>query len=130
MLDTDTISFYFRNHKSVVSHLDEYLIEFGFVNLSVVTYYEIMNGLYFKDAQKQLEKFERFAELNEILPMTQKAAKKAAQIFSALRKNGVSIGHNEVMIAAIAIENDLKLITNNENHFRMIADLDWENWLI
>jgi len=128
LLDTDTISFYFRNHQSVVKNLDEYLKQFGFVNLSVLTYYEIMNGLYYKDARKQMEKFEQFVELNEIIPLSENSARRAAEIFSNLRKNGIAIGHNDVMIAAVAIENELKLITNNENHFQHIESLDWSNW--
>ena len=39
ILDTDTISFYFRNNVAVVRHLDLHLLQFGFVNQSVVTYY-------------------------------------------------------------------------------------------
>jgi hypothetical protein len=30
------------------------LNEFGFINITVVTYYEVMNGLLYKDARKQL----------------------------------------------------------------------------
>lgn len=75
LLDTDTISYYFRNNQSVVNNLDEYLKQFGFINRSVVTYCEIMNGLYYKDARKQMEKFERFVELNEIIPLTENSAR-------------------------------------------------------
>ena len=100
LLDTDTISYYFRNQSSVVQHFEAYLSEYGFVNISVVTYYEILNGLYYKDARKQLQIFERFVALNEIIPLTEQSAKRAAQIFGQLRKVGISIGHNDVMIVA------------------------------
>ena len=88
-----------------------------------------MNGLFYKDAHRQLEKFERFVELNEVIPLTEKIAKRAALIFSDLRKRGISIGHNDVMIAAVAIENKMTLITNNESHFQHVSGLAWENWL-
>jgi tRNA(fMet)-specific endonuclease VapC len=64
LIDTDTLSYFFRNNPDVVEKLDKYLQEFGFVNISVVTYYEVLNGLYFKDAKSQLARFERFVELN------------------------------------------------------------------
>lgn len=41
IIDTDTISYYFRNHKVVVEKLDQYLQAYGFVNISVVSYYEL-----------------------------------------------------------------------------------------
>lgn len=92
LLDTDTISFYFRNVENVVQKLDSHLLEFGFIKISVVTYYEILNGLYYKDARKQLEKFERFVELNEIVSLDQSSVKIAAEIFSDVRKKGLQSG--------------------------------------
>lgn len=58
ILDTDTVSYYFRKNPTVVERIDVYLKSFGFVNLSVVTYYEVMNKRYqigslIKNARKQ-----------------------------------------------------------------------------
>ncbi len=129
LLDTDTISYYFRNHPKVIKKLDQYLQVFGFLNLSVVTYYEVLNGLYFKDAHSQISRFERFVELNEVIGLTEKSAKRAARIYADLRSKGITISHSDVMIAAIAIENGFTLISNNENHFKHISDLDLDNWV-
>lgn len=128
ILDTDTVSYYFRDHEKVVEKVDNYLIEHGFVHISVVTYYEILNGLMYKDAKRQLSKFERFVRLNSVIPLTMTSAKVAAGIYANLRKTGKPIGHNDVMIAGIAIDNDLVLITNNVNHFSRIAGLEMDNW--
>ncbi len=128
ILDTDTVSYFFRNQPNVVSKLDEYLREFGFIHISVVTYYEVLNGLYYKDAQKQLARFEQFINLNEVIPFNQNIAQKAAKIYSILRQNGQIIGHNDVLIAATAIVNDIVLITNNVNHFGRIDGLEMDNW--
>ncbi|MEO1216270.1 MAG: type II toxin-antitoxin system VapC family toxin [Bacteroidota bacterium] len=128
LLDTDTISYYFRNQTIVVEKVDKYLQEYGFINLSVVTYYEIMNGLLFKDAKRQLTLFETFSELNSIIPLHKSTAKLAADIYSQLRKKGITIGHNDIMIAACAIENNLTLVSNNTNHFQHIENLEIDNW--
>ena len=128
LIDTDTVSYFFRNNAAVVAKLDEYLQEFGYVNLSVITYYEVLNGLYFKDAKSQLAKFERFVELNHILPLTNEIAQEAATIYAVLRSQGQPIGHNDVLIAGTAIVNNLTLITNNINHFSRIKGLDIDNW--
>lgn len=128
LLDTDTISYYFRNQSIVVEKVDKYLQEYGFINLSVVTYYEIMNGLLFKAAKRQLSLFETFSALNSIIPLHASTAKLAAGIYSQLRKKGITIGHNDIMIAACAIENNLTLVSNNTNHFQHIENLEIDNW--
>jgi tRNA(fMet)-specific endonuclease VapC len=120
IVDSDTISYFFRNHPQVVAKLDQYLQEYGFINLSVISYYEILNGLYFKDAKGQLVKFEQFVSLNEVLPLTDEIARKAAEIFAELRKKGQVIGHNDVLIAATAITQSMVLVTNNTAHFGRI----------
>jgi len=34
----------------------------------------------------------------------------------------------DLLIAGVAIENDMVLVTNNEKHFQRIPDLNIENW--
>jgi tRNA(fMet)-specific endonuclease VapC len=69
MLDTDVLSEFLRGNTKVITRVDEQLKAYGFINLSIITYYEIMNGLLYKDAKKQLLKFEAFARLNRIFPL-------------------------------------------------------------
>ena len=60
MLDTDILSEFLRGNPKVIAKVDEHLQEHGFINLSIITYYEILNGLLYKDAKKQLTRFEAF----------------------------------------------------------------------
>lgn len=129
LIDTDTLSYAIKGNSQVITKMDEAFKEFGYVNFSILTYYEALNGLIYKDAQKQLGKFKKMIELNRVLPISIKEAGKAAEIFVELRRKGVAIGHNDIMIAATAIENGLKLITNNERHFKRIPGLDYETWV-
>ncbi len=108
--------------------VDLYLKEFGYINLSIITYYEILNGLLFKDARKQLVWFEEFVELNKVIPLTLQMAKTAAFIQSDLRKKGSEIGHTDTLIAGISITSELQLITNNTEHFKRIKGLEIANW--
>lgn len=128
VVDTDTISYFFRGNADVASKFHEYLLEHGRVYLSVVTYYEILNGLYFKDAKKQLAQFERFVSLNKVLPLTTEIAKTSAGIYADLRMLGQTVSHNDVLIAGTAIVNKLTLVTNNTSHFSRISALDIDNW--
>ena len=128
MLDTDILSDFLRGNPKVIDKVDEHLKEYGFICLSIITYYEILNGLLYKDARKQLSKFEDFVELNKVIPMTLRTAKIAASIQADLRKKGTEIGHTDTLIAGIAIANEMQLITNNTDHFIRIEGLEIVNW--
>jgi tRNA(fMet)-specific endonuclease VapC len=129
MLDTDILSEFLRGNSKVISKVDDHLKEFGFISLSIITYYEILNGLLYKDAKKQLTKFEEFVGLSKVIPLTLRTVKISATIQADLRKKGTEIGHTDTLIAGIAIANGLQLITNNTGHFKRIKGLDIENWI-
>ena len=130
LLDTDTVSYYLKNYPVIVGKVDAYLLEHGFVSISLITYYEVMNGLLYKDAQRQLDRFNQFVDLNEVVPLDQSIALSAAQIFANLRKGGRAFGHNDVLIGATALEKDLVVVTNNANHFSRIPNLTIDNWTV
>lgn len=109
MLDTDVLSEFLRGNQNVIAKVDEHLQEYGFINLSIITYYEILNGLLYKDARKQLTRFEAFIALNKVIPLTLRTAKTAAVIQANLRKKGSEIEHTDTLIAGIAIATDLNL---------------------
>ncbi len=128
MLDTDILSEFLRGNLNVIAKVDEHLKEFGFISLSIITYYEILNGLLYKDARKQLSRFEDFVELNKVIPLTLRTAKIAASIQADLRKKGTEIGHTDTLIAGTAIASEMQLITNNTDHFKRIKGLEIANW--
>lgn len=128
MLDTDILSEFLRGNLKVIAKVDEHLKEYGFISLSIITYYEILNGLLYKDARKQLSKFEEFVELNKVIPLSLPMAKTAAIIQADLRKKGTEIGHTDTLIAGIAITSELQLVTNNTDHFIRIKGLEIANW--
>ena len=128
MLDTDILSEFLRGNSKVIAKVDEHLKEYGYINLSIITYQEILNGLLYKDARKQLVKFEEFVELNKVIPLTLKMVKTAAVIQADLRKKGTEIGHTDTLIAGIAMTSELQLVTNNTDHFKRIKGLDIANW--
>jgi len=129
LLDTDILSEFLRGNEKVIEKVDAHASQFGFINLSTITYYEILNGLLYKEAKKQLTRFENFIELNTVVPLTLVKAKIAAAILSDLRKKGREIGHTETLITGTALSNQLQLVTNNTEHFKRIDGLEIGNWL-
>ena len=128
MLDIDILSEFFRGNPKIIAEVDEHLKEYGFISLSIITYYEILNGLLYKDARKQLTRFENFVELNKVIPLTLRMAKTAASIQAELRKKGTEIGHTDTLIAGSAIISELQLVTNNTDNFNRIRGLEIVNW--
>ena len=129
LIDTDILSEFFHGTTNVVENAERYLQEYDAINFSIITYYEILNGLLYKDARKQLKNFTDFAELNKILPLTISATRQAAEIYADLGKKGQPIGHTDCLIAGIALTNGLQLVTNNTDHFKRVKGLELINWL-
>ena len=86
LVDTDILSEFLRGTPKVIENTEKYLQEYDAINFSIITYYEILNGLLYKDARKQLQRFTEFADLNKILPLTISATKQAAEIYAELKK--------------------------------------------
>jgi tRNA(fMet)-specific endonuclease VapC len=128
IIDTDILSEFLRGNEKVIAKLDEYLDEYNFISISIITYYEILNGLLYKDAKKQMERFEEFVSLNKVAPLTISTVKISAKIQADLRKKGTEIGHTDTLIAGIAMASGLQLITNNTNHFKRVKGLKIANW--
>jgi tRNA(fMet)-specific endonuclease VapC len=98
MLDTDILSEFLRGNPNVIAKVDEHVQNYGFINLSIITYYEILNGLLYKHAKKQISRFEEFVTLNNVIPLTVRMAKTAAIIQADLRRKGAEIGHTDTLI--------------------------------
>lgn len=128
LLDTDTVSFFLKGVPQVKVQFDMVYATQGYYNISIMTYYEIMNGLIFKDAKRQLESFENFTKLCRILPLTIEIAQLAAIIYADLRRKNQMIGHSDVLIGATALHYDLMVVTNNQGHFQRIPGLVLDNW--
>jgi tRNA(fMet)-specific endonuclease VapC len=56
------------------------------------------------------------------------AAKKYGKIRSDLAFKGTLIGPNDLMIASIALVNDMVLVTHNTREFSRVATLKIEDW--
>jgi tRNA(fMet)-specific endonuclease VapC len=128
LIDTDILSYYFKGDTIVVDNFRRYLAHFDIIEISLITYYEIMSGLLYKNSLKQLELFDDFVSENIVVTLTEESCKIASEIYSKLRTNGELIDDIDLLIAGIAIENEMVLVTNNENHFNRITGLRIENW--
>ena len=130
LLDTDILSELFKGNHAVKSKVSEYIGEHRRLTISHIAKYEILKGLKAKKAQKQIEAFFMFCKVNVVLPITDDVIIKAADIYAALREQGAIISDADILVASIAIVNNLILVTNNTNHFSRIHGLPLDNWKI
>jgi tRNA(fMet)-specific endonuclease VapC len=66
--------------------------------------------------------------LNTILPLTETSVSISAEIYSNLRLKGTPVDDIDILIAGVAIANNLVLVSKNERHFGKIENLPLEDW--
>ncbi|MDM8542646.1 type II toxin-antitoxin system VapC family toxin [Desulfococcaceae bacterium HSG9] len=128
LLDTDILSLFFRNHPEVTSHFASYLTLYKKMNISIITYYEIISGLKHRDAHKKMASFLDFVSKNKVLHLTEQSVTISAEVYAELRKEGKPLDDIDILIAGIAVANDLVLVTHNRNHFERIRKLKIKDW--
>jgi tRNA(fMet)-specific endonuclease VapC len=129
VLDTDILSLLMRKNSSVLARAKEYLSEHYRFTISIITRYEILRGLKAKGAQQQASRFEDFCAKNRVLSITDDVVIRATDIYADLYKRGELIGDADILIAASALVNGFAIVTNNEDHFKRVKNLDVINWL-
>ncbi|MCD4664971.1 MAG: type II toxin-antitoxin system VapC family toxin [Bacteroidales bacterium] len=80
--------------------------------------------------EKNLEKQRRFVNLFMSLSFDDRAAEVYSLVRAQLEKLGTSIGPNDLLIASIALANNLTLVTNNTDEFARVENLHLEDWEI
>ncbi|WP_017295806.1 type II toxin-antitoxin system VapC family toxin [Geminocystis herdmanii] len=130
LLDTDILSLFFRNHPQVVKNFNLYLQEYQKLNFSLITYYEILSGLKHRDAYKQIDKFLTFSSQNNIILLNIKSISISSKIYANLRKKGTPVDDIDLLIAGVAIANNLMLVTHNQKHFGKIEGLELTDWTL
>ncbi len=129
LLDTSILSAIMKEAHGVIPSARAYLAENGAFSFSTITRYEILRGLKAKNAVTQIAAFDRLCGASEVLPLTDDVVVKAAEIYADLKKRGALIGDGDILIGATALVHGLKVVTDNEDHFRRIQGLPVENWL-
>lgn len=69
----------------------------------------------------------------DVIPLSKNIYDQASNIYATLHKKGTPTGEFDLLIAATAIENNLKLVTNNTKHYKNISiffELEADNWIL
>lgn len=126
LLDTDIFSEITKGvNQTVVGHAKAYRAVHGRYTISAVTFMEVVRGYQRRQASRQMQSFLAAIVSEEVLPFNQSAAELAGKIAGELERIGRPIGVTDPMIAAIAIEAGLELVTGNTAHFQHIQHLGY-----
>jgi tRNA(fMet)-specific endonuclease VapC len=128
-LDTNIITAFLKNDMRVVEKISNYLENFDKLSINVIAYYEILRGLKDLGNDEKLRRFRDFIQSNELVWLRKETVEKAAEIYAYLKKDGNLIEDADILMASIAIVEDLTLITNNPSHFNRVMGLQVDNWL-
>jgi tRNA(fMet)-specific endonuclease VapC len=125
LLDTNIISYYLKGienlKEKITSNIDS-------LSISIISYYEIVSGLQSIDAKKRITEFEKFCKLIDVVNLDIASILVSCQIYSTLKKSDNLIDDIDILIAGIALSNNLVMVTDNTEHFKRISGLKVENW--
>ncbi|WP_165226502.1 PIN domain-containing protein [Aquisphaera insulae] len=133
LLDTDTISEITKNvNATVKARATHYRDNFGHFTLSVLSIIEVVKGYHRLQRPDRIARFLASLANEEVLTLSISTSELAGRIFADLELAGRPIGRIDPMIAAIAIEHDLTLVTGNTAHYQHIQQLGYplilDNW--
>jgi tRNA(fMet)-specific endonuclease VapC len=81
LLDTDSLSYFLNGDNKVTERIQEYLTIYDRLIFCEITYFEILAGLEYKEAQKQIIDFELFTSKCTLLKLTEESIKISAKIY-------------------------------------------------
>jgi len=133
LLDTDILSEILKaKNPAIVSKAVAYKENFEQFTISVITVMEVVKGLHKVRRTDALKKFLSGLQAIEVLPFDENCSVTAGKLFADLENTGQPIGRADPMIAAIAMEHDLTLITGNTTHYERLQKLGYslkiDNW--
>jgi tRNA(fMet)-specific endonuclease VapC len=133
LLDTDILSEILKGiDRTVVAQALAYRVTWGRYTTSTITVLEIVKGLHKAGREDEIQRFLDGLSSVELLTLDLRSAELAGRIYADLERTGQTIGRADPMIAAVALEHNLTLVTGNVAHYGRIQSLGYDlrlaNW--
>jgi len=128
LLDTNTCIRYLNQRSQPIIRRFSAIPDSDIMICSVVKAELYLGAMKSQVPEKTMLKQRVFAERFYSYVFDDNCALIYAKIRAILEQSGMPIGSNDVMIASIAIANDLILVTHNIREFSRIKDLRIEDW--
>jgi tRNA(fMet)-specific endonuclease VapC len=133
LLDTDIYSEVLKSkNPSVAQNAALYRQQHGVYTVSVITVMEVVQGFHRAQNARRLLNFLNAVAMEQVIVFDQTAAERAGRISGDLDRTGQSVRLADPMIAAVAVQHGLELVTGNTAHFQRIQQLGYPltlaNW--
>lgn len=128
ILDSNTISYYFRGDPQVVPRLQA--LRPTDIGVPAIVEYELRYGLQRLPPAASAPRLEALVQLlrpMQLLAFDSECATHAARIRAALEAKGTPIGPHDTLIAATALRHQAALVTRNIREFSRVPDLQCLN---
>ena len=129
ILDSNTISYYFRGDPQVAPRLQA--LSPADIGVPAIVEYELRYGLMRlppEAAAPRMAALDQLLKPVSILPFDSACAMLAARLRADLDASGTPIGAHDVLIAATALRHQAALVTRNVREFSRVRGLHWVNW--
>ena len=131
LLDTDIFSEFLKGQDpKVQQNAAAYRQAIGPLTISVVTVMEIVKGFHKVNREPAIQALLTRLASEEVLGFDIDAAQKAGRIHADLERTGQPIGWADTVIAAIALQYGLELITGNTTHYQRVQLLGYPLTLV
>lgn len=127
-LDTDLLVAVLRKHERAERKVEE-LDTQGRQATTTVNAFELFYGASkSRLVEENLREAQKLLSRLELLPLSIGSAEKAGLLFGGLERKGLPIDFRDSMIAGIALEHKLTLVTRNRKDYGRINGLSLEEW--
>jgi tRNA(fMet)-specific endonuclease VapC len=127
LLDTTVCIGVLKGHAGIAARLSQ--LTPAEVRLCAVVKAELCYGAWASEnPAKNLSTLDRFVTPYLSLPFDDACADSYGRLRAELRRQGMPIGANDLLIAATALAHDLILVTHNTREFSRVPHLRFEDW--
>lgn len=128
--DTDTCIYHLNGNATIREKVN--VLGAKAIATTIVTIAELKFGAY--NSAKVESNLERIKTLQQKIHVFTEFAEAIATIFAQnkaiMKKQGLTIGDFDLLIASFALHYQLIVVTNNTPHFRSVPKLLVENWIL
>lgn len=130
-LDTNIVINYLRNEPNVHQQFNSAVMRGNDIVIPKIVDYEIKRGFRILHAPNKEKAYNLLVAggFCDIAEMNVYCWERAEHVYEELYRKGFTVGEMDILIAAICLENNYTLVTNNVKHFKDIDGLIIENWI-
>ena len=119
ILDTDFLIAVIRKDESAINFIENNLDSNVELCVTHVNLWELYQGVFKSDKiQENLLEVNELLNYFKIIDFTKEIGIRFGKLINDLRKDGKQIGVMDTLIASVALENNLMIVTRNIKHFQ------------